>query len=278
MERAQIGNVEIQPVLDTRLLMNPRQFFPGQADQFLSDYAHLIVDPRGLFQVSITCFLLRSAGKTILVDTGLGPWPRPGFPRGRLNEALAELNVDPGDIDIIVNTHLHIDHTGWNTVEGPDGKPAIFFPRARWLVQEVEWEYWMQPRFMESESHPHLAQCVAPLEDTGRVEFVYSEQAIDENLVFIASPGHTPGHVCIGIQSAGEKAVIIGDASHHPVQLDHPDWSPSADADPLLSARTRERVFEEAVAGGYPVLAGHWPFPGMGRIVRLDGKRVFQAL
>jgi glyoxylase-like metal-dependent hydrolase (beta-lactamase superfamily II) len=278
MDRVRIGNVEIQPILDTPVLMNPHQFLPKHAEAFLREFADLVVDPRGLFQMSITCFLLRSAGKTILVDTGLGPWRRPGFPRGHLNEALAEHGIAPGDIDLVVNTHLHIDHTGWNTVEGPDGQPTIFFTNARWLVQKVEWEYWMQPRFMEDPSHPHLSQCVAPLEREGRVEFVYSEQAIDENLVFVPSPGHTPGHVCIGIQSAGERGVIIGDASHHPAQLIHPDWSPSADADPMLSARTREKLFEDAIQEGYPFIAGHWPFPGMGRIHRVEGKRVFRAL
>jgi glyoxylase-like metal-dependent hydrolase (beta-lactamase superfamily II) len=278
MDKVRIGNVEIQPVLDTPVLMNPRHFLPDHADKMLADYQDLIVDPRGLFQMSITCFLVRSAGKTVLVDTGLGPWRRPGFPRGRLDEALRELGVAPGDIDLIVNTHLHVDHTGWNTVEGPDGKPEIFFPNAKWLVQRVEWEYWMQPRFMEGEAHPHLAQCVAPLEEAGRVEFAYSEQAIDENLVFVGTPGHTPGHVAIGVQSAGEKAIIVGDASHHPVQLDHPDWSPGADCDPLMSARTRERLFEDAIADGRTWVAGHWVFPGMGRILRVDGRRVFRAL
>jgi glyoxylase-like metal-dependent hydrolase (beta-lactamase superfamily II) len=265
-------------VLDTPVLMNPRQFLAAHADELLRDYAHLIVDPRGLFQMSITSYLVRSAGKNILIDTGLGPWRRTGFPRGHLNDALGELGVDPASIDTVIHTHLHIDHTGWNTVEGPDGQPRVFFPNARFLVQKVEWDYWMQTRFLESPEHPHLAQCVAPLEHTGRLEFVYSEQPIDENLVFIGTPGHTPGHVAIGIQSAGEKAMIIGDASHHPVQLDHPDWSPDADADPLLSARTRTALFEEAIADGRTWIAGHWLFPGAGRIVRVGGKRVFRAL
>jgi glyoxylase-like metal-dependent hydrolase (beta-lactamase superfamily II) len=278
MDKVRIGNVEIQPVLDTPVLMNPRHFLPDHADAVLAEYPELIVDPRGLFQMSITCFLVRSAGKTILVDTGLGPWRRPGFPRGHLDEALANLGVSPADIDLVLNTHLHIDHCGWNTVEGPDGKPQIFFPNARWLVQRVEWDYWMQQKFIESPEYPHLADCVAPLEHSGRLDFAYMEQAIDENLVYVGSPGHTPGHVCIGIQSAGEKAIIIGDASHHPLQLDHPDWSPGADADPMLSAKTRDRLVNDAMADGRTWIAGHWAFPGMGRIVPVEGKRVFRAL
>jgi glyoxylase-like metal-dependent hydrolase (beta-lactamase superfamily II) len=117
-----------------------------------------------------------------------------------------------------------------------------------------------------------------PLKDSGRLDFAYAEEAIDENLTFVSSPGHTPGHVCIGIYSAGERAVIIGDASHHPVQLDHPDWSPAFDADPTVSSKTRDRLFDEAAADGRTWIAGHWPFPGIGRIVRLEGRRVFRAL
>jgi hypothetical protein len=82
----------------------------------------------------------------------------------------------------------------------------------------------------------------------------------------------------IGIASQGERAVIIGDASHHPVQLEHPDWSPAFDTDPVLSAQSRDRLFDDCVADGRTWIAGHWQHPGFGRIVGLEGKRVFQAL
>ncbi|MGD9932499.1 MAG: MBL fold metallo-hydrolase [Dehalococcoidia bacterium] len=278
MARIRVGSVEILPLLDTPMLMNPHTFIPDHADQFLAEYPDQAVDPRGLFPISITCFLLRSGGKNILVDSGIGQRRRPGFPPGKLDDALRQNDLTPADIDLVVNTHLHLDHTGWNTVEGPTGKPEIYFPNARWLIQRVEWDYWMQPRFLEDPAHQHLSQCVAPLATEGRVDFAYSEQAIDENLVFVGSPGHTPGHVCIGIQSSGEKAVIVGDASHHPAQLDHPDWSPSADADPMLAARTRRLLFDESAADGRTWIAGHWPFPGAGQILLVDGRRVFRAL
>lgn len=278
MARIRVGSVEILPLLDTPMLMNPRTFIPEHADQFLAEYPEQVVDPRGLFPISITCFLVRSSGKNILVDSGIGQRRRPGFPPGKLDDALRQSNLTPADIGLVVNTHLHVDHTGWNTVDSPTGETEIYFPNARWLIQRVEWDYWMQPRFLESPDYPHLSQCVAPLATANRVDFAYAEQAIDENLVFIGSPGHTPGHVCIGIQSSGEKAIIVGDASHHPVQLDHPDWSPSADADPMLSARTRRLLFDEATADGRTWIAGHWLFPGAGRILPVEGRRVFRAL
>ncbi|OAI41094.1 hypothetical protein AYO38_04545 [bacterium SCGC AG-212-C10] len=273
-----IGNVSILPLLDCNLLMNPLGFFGSNGQQFLDDYSHL-ANERGLMNVSITTYLVRSAGKNILIDTGLGPRRRAGFPLGHLDDALKQANVAPEEIDTIIHTHLHIDHVGWNFVPNDEGGGSRrFFPNARYLVQQAEWDYWVQPEHVENPGQPQLRECVAPLADTGKLDLVSGEQAIDENLVFISTPGHTPGHVAIGIVSSGERAVVIGDASHHPVQLEHPDWSPTADWDPVMSARTRERLFDDAANDGRTWIAGHWEHPGLGRIVRLDGKRVFQAL
>ncbi len=277
MSTVKIGNVEILPLQDTAILMNPRQFMPDHGEQFATEFA-AEADERGLMPMSITCYLVRSAGKNVLIDTGLGNRKRPGFPPGKLDEALAAAGVAPGDIDLVVHTHLHIDHTGWNTVDAADGSKEIFFPNAQFLIQQVEWDYWLQPKFLENPQYPHLADTVEPLTNSGRIKFVLGEQAIDENLVFVHSPGHTPGHVCIGIRSAGEKAIIIGDASHHPVQLTHPDWSPAFDADPSVSSKTRDRLFNMAADEGRTWIAGHWAYPGIGSIVRIEGKRVFQAL
>jgi glyoxylase-like metal-dependent hydrolase (beta-lactamase superfamily II) len=277
MQKVTIGNVEITPLQDASILMNPRMFIPEHGDEFATEYAHM-ADERGLMPMSVTCYLLRSAGKNVLIDTGLGPRKRQGFPGGKLDEAIKNVGLTPADIDVVIHTHLHIDHTGWNTFDAADGSRKIFFPKARFLVQQVEWDYWLQPKFIDNPAYPHLAETVEPLTNSGQLDFMKGEQAIDENLVFVHSPGHTPGHVCIGIQSAGEKAVIIGDASHHPAQLDHPDWSPSFDADPMVSAKTRDRLFNWAADEGRTWIAGHWIYPGMGRIQRVNNRRVFQAL
>lgn len=276
MNSVMIGNVEVLPLLDTALLMNPKQFLPEHADEFLAEYSHE-ADSRGLLPMAVTCFLVRSAGKTLLVDTGLGGRRRPGFPMGRLDQSLAAAGVDPAEIETVLNTHLHIDHVGWNTVVDEAGNSRVFFPKARFVIQQREWEHWMRPQFLEEPGNAHLVECVIPLEKEGRVELVSGEQPVDEHITFIATPGHTPGHVAIALASAGERAVIIGDASHHPVQLAHPDWSPGFDSDPVQSAQTRDRLFEMAIAEERTWIAGHWTHPGIGRIVRLEGKRVFQA-
>src|SRR5256885_13826970 len=139
MDRMKVVNVEILALQDAAALMNPEWMFPQVAGQFVAEYGHLR-DERGLMPMSITTFLLRSAGKTILIDTGVGPRRRGGLPRGKLDVALANAGIAPEQIDVVLNTHPHVDHVGWNTVDAEDGSRRIFFPRARWDVQRIELE------------------------------------------------------------------------------------------------------------------------------------------
>ena len=277
MNKVTIGNVEIVALQDSPFLMSPRVLVPEHAEEMLAEYADEL-DGRQLLMNSITTYLLRSSGKNILVDTGVGGRRRPGMPPGKLDETLRTAGISPSDIDLVVHTHLHIDHVGWNTVEDEKGASRVFFDRARFLIQQVEWDYWMTPEMLAQPRNLHLVECVKPLGDAGRVDFQAGEVAIDENLTFVATPGHTPGHVAIGIVSAGERAIIIGDASHHRVHLQHPDWQVTMDNDRVLAAQTRARLFDRAEAENRVLMAGHWTYPGMGSIVRVDGKRTFRAL
>jgi glyoxylase-like metal-dependent hydrolase (beta-lactamase superfamily II) len=275
MQVVRVGNVEIAPILDTPVLMNPPFFMPDHAEELVAEWGHT-ANERGLLPMSITTFLIRSAGKTYLVDTGIGVRRRPGFPIGRLDQHLEEAGVTPDEIDFVIHSHLHIDHVGWNTVPGDNGETRFFFPKATHLIAQVEWDYWTDQERLKA--NDCLVECVLPLAGAGRIAFKAMDAALDENLVFVPTPGHTPGHVAIGISSAGERGIIVGDASHHQSQLNHPDWSPPADADPRLSAVTRERLMADAEGDGRTWFAGHWPFPGTGQIVRLEGKRVFRGI
>ena len=277
MHKVTIGSVEITALLDAPFWLSPQYFVPEHADEMIRDWGHKM-NERGLIQNAITCYLVRSAGKNVLVDTGAGPRKRAGLPLGTLPDALSEAGITPADIDVVIHTHLHTDHVGWNTVDTDDGKREIFFPNARFIIQQAEWDYWMTPERLAAPNGAHLRECVEPLTNTGRITFMQSEEAFDENLVFIPSPGHTPGHVAVGIASGGERGIIIGDASHHAVQLEHPDWSPALDSDPLQSAKSRDQMIELAIREDRLWAAGHWEHPGLGRIVRVDGKRIFRAL
>jgi glyoxylase-like metal-dependent hydrolase (beta-lactamase superfamily II) len=196
--------------------------------------------------IPVNCALLRSGGATVLVDTGAGPKPRPFMPDGEaaLLDALARLGVAPDDVDVVVHTHLHVDHVGWTGS----------FPNARYVVHEDDWAYFMsEPSLAE---RPHLREKVLPLE---RVEHVAAEVEIAPGICVQPAPGHTPGHMIV----RAEGLAVIGDAAAHELQIADPDLVFVNDMDPDVAAATRRRLIPELAAEGAAVIAGH--FRGIGR-------------
>ncbi len=277
MHQVSIGSVAIIALLDAPFLQNPKVLTPDHAEEMAAEFRDSL-DSRGLCTGAVTCYLIRSAGSLILVDTGIGPRRRPGFPAGHLDAALREAGVGPDEIDTVVHTHLHTDHIGWNTYDAGDGRTEIFFPKARFVIQQAEWDFWTAPEMLAEPRNAALRECIEPLRHTGRIHFTQGEETLGPHLVFISAPGHTPGHVAVGISDAGERGMIIGDASHHPFHVTHPDWVTPLDWDPAQAAASRDRLFDIAAEERRLVLAGHWTHPGWGHIVRLDGRRSFRAL
>jgi glyoxylase-like metal-dependent hydrolase (beta-lactamase superfamily II) len=272
-----VGNVEIASLFDGPLPLPLWQFAVPVHRAAMEGAMRHLADEHGQVIVPMRCYLLRTEGRVVLLDSGFGPRPDGGVV-GCLDRSLRNAGVDPCDIEVVLNTHLHHDHVGWNIVDGADGIPAAFFPNAEHVFQQAEWDYWMTPERLADPANAHLRRSVAPLPDLRPVRFVTGEVTIGRDLTFVSTPGHTPGHVAIGIQSSGERAIIIGDASHYAEQLDHPEWSPVWDADPHVAADTRRKLFDEAEADGRLVAATHYPGTGMGRVVRLSGRRVFRSV
>jgi glyoxylase-like metal-dependent hydrolase (beta-lactamase superfamily II) len=193
----------------------------------------------------VNCVLLRSDEATVLVDTGAGPKPRPFLPDGeaRLLDELA-----PEDVDVVVHTHLHIDHVGW------DGA----FPNARYVVHEADWAYFMSE--VSLAERPHLREKVLPLEP--RVERVTGETEIAPGIRVQPAPGHTPGHMIV----RAEQFAAIGDLVAQELQVADPDLVFVNDMDFDIAAATRRRVVAELAEERVYVVAGH--FRGIGRFER----------
>lgn len=277
MHKVSVGSVEITALLDAPFLQNPKVLAPEHSEQMAEEFRDSL-DERGLAMGAVTCYLVNDGGRLILVDTGIGPRKRPGFPSGRLDQALGEAGVRPDDIDAVVHTHLHIDHVGWNTFNADDGANTVFFPNATFVIQRAEWDFWMTPEMLAEPRNVALRECVEPLRNGAQLQLTAGEETFGEHLVFLSAPGHTPGHIAVGMADGAERAVIIGDASHHPVHVAHPEWVTPLDWDPAMSSASRDRLFDMAADEGRLVLAGHWKHPGWGHIVRLEGKRSFRAL
>jgi glyoxylase-like metal-dependent hydrolase (beta-lactamase superfamily II) len=199
--------------------------------------------------IPVNVALLRTDDETVLVDTGAGPKPRTFFPdrEARLLDELARLGVAPADVDVVVHTHMHIDHVCW------DGA----FPNARYVVHEDDWQFFMSEASLAERQH--LREKVLPLPN---VQLVAGETEIAAGVFVQPSPGHTPGHMHV---RAGSVAVI-GDLIAHELQAEDPDTVFVNDMDPAQAAETRRRVLAELADEGAEVIAGH--FRGKGRFER----------
>jgi glyoxylase-like metal-dependent hydrolase (beta-lactamase superfamily II) len=271
-----VGNVEILSLSDGMLEFDLCNFFPTIPSENWHQYAsHLTEEHKVRFNLG--SFLVRSEGHTILVDTGLGPKPAdaPETPWGTLLEDFTANGVRPDDIDMVVMTHLHRDHVGWNLLS-QNGKYVPTFPHARYWMSRKDWEACHQPEMQDR--FPNAPTCVWPLAEMGLVEFMEGEHTLTRELSALPTPGHTPGHMSILITSQGERALILGDAAHNPAQVLETDWVSRADMDPEQTKITRRALMERLEREGTVVAAGHFPAPGFGKIVRLQGRRYWQVL
>jgi glyoxylase-like metal-dependent hydrolase (beta-lactamase superfamily II) len=275
-----IGNVEITPLLDATAAGGTRSIFPNVTDDAWAPYEeHLAADPRyegHRMPISISSFLVRDRGKNVLVDTGIGAKNRGYFPNGRLPEAMIEAGARPDEIDIVIATHIHVDHVGWHTTER-DGVFEPTFPAATHIFHRAEFAYWTDPAVANSGGGAHVVDSVLPLRNAAAIELVEGEYQVTDGITLLPTPGHSPAHMSVAILSGGEAAVIIGDVCHHPAQVTE-GWSPVFDMNPALAAQSREKLMQKIEDNRMTLIAGHFAHPGFGRIVRVEGKRYWRAL
>ena len=270
-----IGAVEIIPLTDAAGAFWPlADDFPEVSAAAWEPYRQRYPDAFGgdNWSTRLTAHLIRTPSRTILVDTGLGPDPSEevGGARGSLLPQLADLDVQPSDVDLVFLTHLHFDHVGWNLT---DGRPT--FPRARYAVHQADWS-----AFQEADQKYGLAfikQSVTPLLATGALDLVTQETELAEGVTAIPTPGHTPGHMSVVVDSAGQRALICADVVHHPAQVTEREWG-RLDIDPEQGIKTRQRMLDWAEQAGMTIVAGHLPGTGIGRTVREAGRPYWQAL
>ena len=273
----QIGDVEILALSDGMLEFDLCNFFPTIPGEDWQPHAsHLTHEQKVRFNLG--SYLIRSSGRTILVDTGLGPRPAdmPDVPWGELLRDFQAQGVRPDEVDMVVLTHLHRDHVGWNLVrEGERYVPT--FPNARYWMTAKDWETCHQPEH-QPQRYPNAPTCVWPLEELNLIEFMHDEHSLTRELTAVPTPGHTPGHVSLLITSQGQRALVLGDAAHSPVQFEEPDWCSRADMDPDLTRQTRRALLDRLEREEIIVAAGHFQAPGFGRVVRLEGRRYWRGL
>jgi glyoxylase-like metal-dependent hydrolase (beta-lactamase superfamily II) len=173
----------------------------------------------------------------------------------------------PESVDAVICTHLHVDHVGWNT-RLVDGAWVPTFPNAEYLIGRREHAHWQEDD--DADQQAILADSVKPIFDAGLARFVEMDHRLSPEVRLVPTPGHTPGHVSVVIESKGESALITGDALHHPAQMQHLDWCPGVDVDKSLSPVTRRQMLEGLVDTPALLIGTHFAGPTAGRVKR-DG-------
>ena len=287
-EKVTIGNVEVTAVLD--MVPPPREpsaMFPDVPASAWEAYQDTLEN--GMLQLYYGAFLVMSQGKTILVDTGMGPGPHPerGNLTGNLYEAVSNVlqppdntlntNVSPSDqVNFVVHTHLHADHVGWN-LRYSGGMPAPNFRRARYWIPKPDYDYFTEPERLEQT--PYIQRQIVPLRRLRLQDIIEGPKAVTDEVSVLPTPGHTPGHQVVLIDSNGQKGAVVGDLLHTIAQVSEPSWCAGVDYDKSQSAASREKLLDQAEKEGWILAAGHFPSgKQVGKVVREGDKRRWQPI
>jgi glyoxylase-like metal-dependent hydrolase (beta-lactamase superfamily II) len=286
VNRLRLGDVTIDRIVE---LEGPgydaNYFFPDSTpeawDAEMSWLAPHFYDVKArAYLRAIQGYLVRTPRHTVLIDACVGNQkPRPSTPlwHGMTSdwlEKLARTGTQPEDIDIVMCTHLHADHVGWNT-RLVGGRWVPTFPNARYVFHKDEIAHWGTHGYHVTgpgTGDGCYEDSVLPVIAAGKAELVGNDFAVDDTFTIVPSPGHSPGHFCVEVRAGGRRAVVSGDVVHHPIQMAHPEWNSRFCLDQAQARDTRKRFVEAHADTGTTILAAHFASPTAGRIMS-DGPR-----
>ncbi len=272
-----LGGITLQRVIEQQQPMfDAADFFaPTLTAEVLADERAALREQGALSDedelvVAVQSYVLRTTTAVVMVDTCVGNQKvREQFPRWSLKELpyyetnLSAAGLRPTDVDVVVSTHLHSDHVGWNT-RWVDGQWVPTFPNARYLFVAEELEYWLDVHHRAPV--PAIADSVIPILDAGLAEVVPHDAELADGIRLQHTPGHTPGHVVVRVDGGDGRAVITGDLLHSPIQVKHPDICMTRDVDMAQSARSRHDLLAEIAAEPTLLCTAHFPLPSTGRV------------
>jgi glyoxylase-like metal-dependent hydrolase (beta-lactamase superfamily II) len=262
-----VGAIEISPVLDGTSQMPIRVAYEAMPEEAWAHHQQFL-SAAGNVEIDLGGFLIRTADRVVLVDTGIGTVSAGGaaaamgvvtFEGGRFLDSLSALGVTPRDITDVVLTHLHFDHVGWSTQKG-----AVVFTNATYRCDRRDWEHFVGP-------DPGATRKLSPLAD--RLALFDRDGPLLPGLDVFSAPGHTPGSTVVVVSSGVERAVLLGDVVHCPIELVDEEWAGMADVDPALAKRTRNAWALELEGTDTPVAAAHFPGLRFGRLLAGEGRR-----
>jgi glyoxylase-like metal-dependent hydrolase (beta-lactamase superfamily II) len=250
-----------------------KTFFPDWTPGTVREHGSWMIpnhydEATGLLELSIHSWLLRTGGKTILIDTCVGNQKARKRPQwDRMNtpylDRLKTAGVTPDEIDMVMCTHLHVDHVGWNT-RLDNGRWVPTFPNAKYVWSREDFDYYATLD-ADPEKGPanggSFRDSVLPVVDAGMAQMVAGAAQLEDGLAITPAPGHTPGTIRIELDSKGERAVFCGDILHHALQVYHPEWNSFACVDPDKARTSRRATIEHCAGSGALLMPCHFGAP-----------------
>lgn len=272
--RWKIGDATITRVVELESKSIGTYILPQATPPLLKAISWLkpFLDETGRPVLSFHSLIVEVEDQVIVVDTCIGNDKPRNYPRWNrmqtsfLND-FAEAGFNREEVDVVLCTHMHVDHVGWNTL-WHRGAYVPTFSNARYLYAREEWAHWQNESDLAE--GPIIDDSVRPVFDAGLADLVESDHRISASVRLMPTPGHTPGHVSVEIVSRGERAVITGDVFHHPCQIARPEWCATADLSQNHARSTREAFLRRVADTPTLIIGTHFSATTSGRVVR-DG-------
>ncbi len=283
-----LGNITIQRVVEQEgPFFDPFQFFPTYTREMHEENKSWLeprfVDPKtGQLVLCIQSYVVRTPHHNIMIDTCVGNHkPRPHRPfwdmmnSDRYEKALAATGLTFEDIDYVMCTHLHVDHTGWNT-RLENGRWVPTFPKAKYVFSDRELEFWTERHKQDPSACPWVTDSVLPIVEARRTEVVKSDHCLNDLVTLIPTPGHTIDHYAVHVGKPGADAVITGDMIHSPIQARYPEVGMMSDYSSKLAGETRRKFFGRFADTSTLICTGHFPTPSIGRFTSCGDHFMYQ--
>lgn len=273
-----MGDMRIDRIIEQELPgFDAFEFFPNLTrEEFEAN--RKMLEPNALdagtdiLVFTMQSYVVRTGGLTILIDSCIGnDKDRPTRPLWHMKtnttyiDALAAAGLTVDDIDVVMCTHLHPDHVGWNT-RLEDGRWVPTFPNARYAFSDKELAYWTEQN--SKKPIAHFEDSVLPIVEAGRTELVTSDHELTHGVQLLPTPGHTPDHYSVKLSSGGQDAIVTGDLIHSPLQCACTHLHARPDVDPAQGLATRNAFMDRYAETDTLIAATHFPSPSFGHLTR----------
>lgn len=272
-----IGNLELHLIVESRTMADGGGAFGLVPKAMWAK--EMPPDDDNLVPMNQHLLLAKTADQIVLIDTGIGSKMPPKwreiwhltYPNGSLDESLGRLGLTRADITLVIDTHLHNDHSGGNTVLAEDGSLQPAFPNAVYMVQRREFEDAMRPN--ERTRASYIPDNYAPLAASGQMRLLDGDGELAPGIFGVVTPGHTPGHMSVRLESRGEQALFTCDMATYSVLFERIGWMTAYDVEPLITLETKRKWQQWALETNALLIFPHDPLRPAARLRPAEGGR-----